>query len=225
MVLPSSMRPPDEGWIPRELAALRRSQREGIASVAASFNTTMSALSAAQDQLAAQVAFLLGQNAYAEYWNIPTTEGIGRVTIDPVSSSTGVVWLAYDAIHDTTLDVTTSSTGSLSISISGMLELWSRGFVNVRGFFGLEILQGVTVIDSPDPGDGPNFAVVGDSAQIRSSTTAPPYLTDNYSPLTPHTTYTLRTRRGYQMIPSGGSSPLGRVQWTGAAIAATKLGM
>lgn len=227
MVLPSNAVPPDAGWIAREIAALRGELREGLASVASSFRSTVAELAGQQQQLQAQVAFLLDQTAYAELWNIPATSGVGYVTVNPATADTGIVWRPFAADADATLDVTTSSTGKLAVTLSGLIGALALNTATASAFLGLEVLQGGTQLKGPTSEDGPYLEVQGLDISQRHSSTAAPILLENYIALAPSTLYTLRTRRGYRIGPGGTGSGthVGTARWYGAAISATKLGM
>lgn len=220
MVLPGNIVPPDAGWVAREIQALRADLREGLASVAASSRPAML-------QLQAQVEFLLGQNSYAEQWNIPATSGVGYVTVNPATTDTGIVWRPYDADVDATLDVTTSSTARLAVTLSGLIGALALNTAMASAFLGLEVLQGATQIKGPTSEDGPYLEVQGLDISQRHSSTAAPILLEHYITLAPDTTYTLRTRRGYRIGPggSGSGTHVGTARWYGAAISATKIGM
>lgn len=177
-------------------------------------------LTAQQASLAAQVGFLLTQQSHAELWNIPFTPNVGYVTQNP-ATNTAITWLAYNSSYDCTLNVTTSGTGRLSVLISGQIAARSTATAWAAAFFGLEIRQGGTVIYSPNSGDGPGVDIQG--GYLNLTTAGAPFLVENYVSLNPNTTYTLRTRRGYQFSAGGGG--LATAQWTGSVITATKLGM
>ena len=203
----SSKMPPGEDWVPRALKQLEAALRQLVASVANSIQP--------------QVAYLLTQEASAEMWNIPYTEGVGVVTVSP-ATSTGIVWLAFNAAYDASLTFTTSSTGKVSVLISGQLAARSTGTAYGEAFFGLEILQAGTPIDSPSAGDGPGVEIQG--GHLSLTTAGCPYLTENYVPLAPNTEYVFRTRRGYRMS-AGSGSDMARASWMGSVITVTKLGM
>lgn len=69
---PGSVVPPGEDWVPRELSAIRHEQREAVASIAASFKTTVAEL---QDLIAAVLTTATDQAGLSNY-EITTTSTV-----------------------------------------------------------------------------------------------------------------------------------------------------
>lgn len=225
----ASQVPPGEDFLVREVAELRTrvqsmgSTLAGLGAIAAAtvlLTSQQAALTAQQADISAQVAYLLTQSTSAEKWNIPNTAGVGYVDTSP-ATNTGEVWLAFDSAYDATLTATTSSTGKVSVTIAGNVGAESTSTAYAESFIGLEILQGGTPVHSPTSGDGPYVLMQG--GFLRLTTAGCPYLSENYTPLSPNTTYEFRTRRGYQMTAGGGGDAY--AEWTGATITVTKLGI
>lgn len=193
-------------------------------------NATLGALLKANRGVNQQVQFLLTQSVYAEKWNIPDEEGQGKVTTSPADTDIPNTWLPFHEDYDASVDVTTSSTGNLMVQLSGLIGSSSLGAARAQTFLGLEILQGSTVINSPDGGDGPRIetrsgAATSDIMNVDLALVGVPLLTQNYMYLSPNTTYTLRARRGYSVVAGLASNRTAYSRWTGTAISVTKLGM
>lgn len=168
MVLPSNIVPPNAGWVARELQALRSESREGLASVAASFLSTV-------DELAAQVAFLQGQTN-SDFRSAGYVSG----------STTGSSLFAYDPSIDAHLDVETSSTGVLDISFGAFVSILTSGEASAG--LDVEILEDGLVVETLTAAGLYQGAGVSLGADVSGRRTVL---------LTPATTYTLRARRAY----------------------------
>lgn len=196
MVLPSNIVPPDAGWIARELQALRSESREGLASVAASFRSTV-------DEMAAQVEFLSGQTMY-------DSRDVG---FSVPSSTTGSGILDFDPDVDAHVTIRTSSTGRLALNFGGRVSVWAgSASVSVAGIFRVQILQGGSEVD---------LLVGGAYLYQEQAGALAASIARQYSvALAPDIEYEVRLRREYEIISSPGTVGYGATWLT-----ATKLGM
>lgn len=205
MVLPSNAIPPDASWIARELATLRQEQREGMASIAASFRGTVNDLAATVAEQQKVTDFLLSQQQATE-----------QGAYFSASSITGIeVEYPFDPSYDREIVFETSSTGRVLVQgwgyifaqqFSGSIQAQIATMCAIRQGAtkvwerGLKVIQ----VDTPNTSAESYF------------TSIPQVVT-----LAPHTEYTLRTAR-YRAVYTG---TLATGVWEDTAVMTTLLGM
>lgn len=221
--VPGSQVPGGTDALARRIGDIERQIRELGPSIAASFAPVVQTL---QDQ----TAFLLDQTVEDE--RDPGTSLSYTATSD---SDTGDVWWAVDA-GDSSVSVTTSSTGRLRVDVSGEVGGFAGGYGVGWAYIGFEVLAGATQVLAPLAKHG-TFVNVQGGGFASGTTTGPGDATSaglyasgfDLITLSPNTTYTVRTRRGYR-TKSTATAP--GTAWNTAImhanttrIAVTKLGM
>lgn len=137
---------------------------------------------------AAQADIVAAQSSIIATTNFLSTQTVfeAKSTIDTFTgSNTGTTWRGFDATYDCSVTVTTGNAGKLLIQASA--NLTGGG---LSALIGIEIV-GLTGPDFP----GPLSTYVTDASAGVTRVVG--------APLTPNTTYTVRTRRGINGSTSG----------------------
>lgn len=190
--IPGSQVPAGLDYLVRELADLKRAMRELGPSIAVSSQPIVASLQS-------QTAFLLSQTVEDE--RDPGTSLSYTATSD---TDTGDVWWAADT-GDSSVSVTTSSTGRLRVDVSGEVGGFAGGYGVGWAYIGFEVLAGATQVLAPLAKHG-TFVNVQGGGFASGTTTGPGDATSaglyasgfDLITLSPNTAYTVRTRRGYR---------------------------
>ncbi|MFB9621377.1 hypothetical protein [Brooklawnia cerclae] len=192
----------------QDIAKMKTDQAEALAAIRSSF--------------AGPIDFLLHQTQFSE----ASPGSATALTFDPLTADIPLTWVAFDAAADATLEVTTSSTGSISYQCGGMLIAGSRYGATTIATIGMEVMDENGIqLRPPQNGDG-NYShvFVGTSELVRVANAGSGHM--HRLDMMPHTTYVLRCRRGYQATPYSGITTGGaQVIFQGTALTVTKLGI
>lgn len=188
--------------------------------VAVQGETTSGQINGTIQKIQDQISFLLGQTTISA----PTTTS-AQITANP-AEKVDTTWADFDAAKDASLTFTTSSTGSILVTISGHVysEVFATaGNMLVDTFIGLEILKDGERVVSPDM----RTAI---SAQTETQGLGGSGGRLSYAfplSLSADTTYVARTVRGWNHSMAG-TSPAGwqnHVWKPGTTIQIMKVGM
>lgn len=190
--VPGAGLPAGDDALIRRIQELERVQRETLPAVMAVVGPAIKSL---QDQ----TAFLLTQSVEDE--RDPGTSRSFTATSD---ADTGDVWWTADS-GDSSVSVTTSSTGRLRVDVSGEVGGFAGGYGVGWAYIGFEVLAGATQVLAPLAQHG-TFVNVQGGGFASGTTTGPGDATSaglyasgfDLITLSPNTTYTVRTRRGYR---------------------------